>query len=364
MRVFEIAGRQIGVTLPPFVIAEMSGNHNQSLEKALALVDLAAGTGADAIKLQTYLPETLTLDADNEDFRVPEDSPLWKNRRLYDLYQEAHTPWEWHLPIFEQARRKGLIVFSSVFDETAVDFLESIGTPAYKIASFEITHIPLIRKVASTGKPIILSTGMATTEEIGEALSVCRAAGNRQVAILKCTSAYPAPTWDANVLTIPDMRARFQCEVGISDHTMGCGVAIAAVAHGASIIEKHFTDARTNGGVDSAFSMEPQELKILVEEALRAREALGAIRYGKSTSDGKSIRYRRSIYFSRPLPAGAVIGKDDVRIVRPGFSLAPKHLDKVIGATTKMRVEVGDRVTWDKIDISSQALGGDGGSPL
>lgn len=353
MRAFEIAGRRIGVGLRPFVIAEMSGNHNRSLEKALALVDLAAGTGADAIKLQTYLPETLTLDADNEDFRVPEDSPLWKNRRLYDLYQEAHTPWEWHLPIFEQARRKGIIAFSSAFDETAVDFLESIGAPAYKIASFEITHIPLIRKVARTGKPIIISTGMAAAEEIVEALATCREAGNDQVAILKCTSAYPAPTCDANVLTIPDMRARFQCEVGISDHTMGCGVAVAAVAHGASIIEKHFTHARADGGVDSAFSMEPEEFRILVREANRAREALGEVRYGRSASDSKSIRYRRSIYFSRPLPAGAVIGKDDVRIVRPGFSLAPKHLDKVIGATTKTRVEIGDRVIWDKINISS-----------
>ena len=218
---FEIAGRKIGIAEAPFVIAEMSGNHNQSLERALDMVDLAASTGADAIKLQTYRPDTITLDASTPDFLVPSDSPLWKDRQLFDLYKEAHTPWEWHLPIFERARQKGIIAFSSAFDETAVDFLESIGAPAYKIASFEVTHIPLIRKVAGTGKPIIISTGMAGPEEIAEAIATCHAAGNRQVAILKCTSAYPAPTHDANVLTIPDMRARYGCEVGISDHTMG-----------------------------------------------------------------------------------------------------------------------------------------------
>jgi N-acetylneuraminate synthase len=346
---FEIAGRKIGIAEAPFVIAEMSGNHNQSLERALDMVDLAASTGADAIKLQTYRPDTITLDASTPDFLVPSDSPLWKDRQLFDLYKEAHTPWEWHLPIFERARQKGIIAFSSAFDETAVDFLESIGAPAYKIASFEVTHIPLIRKVAGTGKPIIISTGMAVPEEIAEAIATCHAAGNRQVAILKCTSAYPAPTHDANVLTIPDMRARYGCEVGISDHTMGCGVSVAAVAHGASIIEKHFTNARADGGVDSAFSMEPAEFTILVDEARRARESLGQVKYGKSDSDRNSDRYRRSIYFSRPLAAGAVISRDDVKIVRPGFGLAPKHLDAVIGAVTTLPVEIGDRVTWDSI---------------
>lgn len=346
---FEIAGRKIGPTEAPFVIAEMSGNHNQSLDRALAMVDLAASTGADAIKLQTYRPDTITLDASTPDFLVPSDSPLWKDRQLFDLYKEAHTPWEWHLPIFERARQKGIIAFSSAFDETAVDFLESIGAPAYKIASFEVTHIPLIRKVAETGKPIIISTGMAVPDEIAEAIATCHAAGNRQVAILKCTSAYPAPTHDANVLTIPDMRARYGCEVGISDHTMGCGVSVAAVAHGASIIEKHFTNARADGGVDSAFSMEPDEFTILVDEARRARESLGQVKYGKSDSDKNSDRYRRSIYFSRPLSAGATIGKDDVKIVRPGFGLAPKHLDAVIGAVTTLPVQVGDRVTWESI---------------
>lgn len=346
---FEIAGRKIGLSEPPFVIAEMSGNHNQSLDRALAMVDMAAAAGADAIKLQTYLPETITLDASTSDFLVPDDSPLWQGRRLFDLYDEAHTPWEWHLPIFERARQKGIIAFSSAFDETSVDFLESIGAPAYKIASFELTHIPLIRKVAGTGKPVIISTGMAVREEIAEALEACRDAGNQQVAILKCTSAYPAPTHDANVLTIPDMRATYGCEVGISDHTMGCGVSIAAVAHGASIIEKHFTSARADGGVDAAFSMEPDEFSILATEARRAWEALGEVRYGRSESDKNSLRYRRSIYFSRALPAGSVISRDDVRIVRPGFGLPPKHLDSVIGAVTTRPVNIGDRVTWEII---------------
>ena len=349
MSSFEIAGRAIGVDQPPFIIAEMSGNHNHSLDRALALVDLAAATGADAVKLQTYRPDTITLDADNADFRVPSDSPLWKDRQLFDLYKEAYTPWEWHQSIFDHAREKGIIAFSSVFDETSVNFLESIGAPAYKIASFEITHIPLIRKAAETGKALIISTGMAVPEEIEEALATCYAAGNRQVAILKCTSAYPAPTEDANVLTIPDMRARYGCEVGISDHTMGCGVSIAAVSHGASIIEKHFTMARSEGGVDSAFSMEPDEFSTLVAEARRAREALGAVKYGKSNSDSNSARYRRSIYFSRDLPQGAVITENDVKIVRPSFGLAPKHYDAVIGSTTRSAVKVGDRVTWEVI---------------
>lgn len=346
---FEIGGRAIGMEQPPFVIAEMSGNHNQSLERALALVDLAASTGADAVKLQTYRPDTITLAADKPDFRIPEDSPLWKNRQLFELYDEAHTPWEWHKPIFDRARDKGMLAFSSAFDESSVDFLESLDAPAYKIASFEVVHIPLIRRVARTGKPLIISTGMAVQQEISDAIAACHAEGNRQIAILKCTSAYPAPTKDANVLTIPDMRARYHCEVGISDHTMGCGVALAAVAHGASIIEKHFTNSRADGGVDSAFSMEPDEFAVLVSEARKAHEALGGIRYGCSTSDENSLRYRRSIYFSRNLPAGAVIGSEDVKIVRPGFGLAPRYYDEVIGSVTVRSVEIGDRVTWDDI---------------
>lgn len=349
---FEIGGRAIGLGKAPFVIAEMSGNHNQSLERALELVDLAADTGADAVKLQTYRPDTITLDANNPDFTVPSDSPLWKGRQLFDLYKEAYTPWEWHEAIFERARQRGILAFSSAFDETSVDFLEAIGTPAYKIASFEITHIPLIRKAAGTGKPLIISTGMAAPEEIEEAVAVCYATGNRQVAILKCTSAYPAPTEDANVLTIPDMRARYGCEVGISDHTMGCGVSIAAVAHGASIIEKHFTTARAEGGVDSAFSMEPDEFTTLVTEARRAQEALGSVKYGKSSSDTNSERYRRSIYFSRDLPEGELITENDVKIVRPSFGLAPKHYDAVIGARTAVAVRLGDRVTWESIKLA------------
>lgn len=355
MTSFRIAGRAIGADEPPFVIAEMSGNHNQSLDRALALVDIAADTGADAVKLQTYRPDTITLDASNPDFTVPSDSPLWKDRQLFDLYKQAYTPWEWHQPIFERARERGIIAFSSAFDESSVDFLETLDAPAYKIASFEITHIPLIRKAAGTGKPLIISTGMAVPEEIEEALSACRELGNSQVAILKCTSAYPAPTEDANVLTIPDMRSRYGCEVGISDHTMGCGVAIAAVAHGASIIEKHFTIARAEGGVDSAFSMEPGEFTTLVTEARRAREALGTVKYGKSASDSNSERYRRSIYFSRDLPKGAVITQDDIKIVRPSFGLAPRHYDEVIGATTTAEVKLGDRVTWESIGKAGSA---------
>lgn len=356
MNGFEISGHWIGADRPPFVIAEMSGNHNKSLDRALALVDLAAENGADAIKLQTYRPDTITLDASGEDFLVPSDSPLWNGRQLFDLYNEAYTPWEWHQPIFARARERGIVAFSSAFDETSVDFLETLDVPAYKIASFELTHLPLIRKAAGTGKPIIVSTGMAVPEEIEEALAVCRSVGNDRVAILKCTSAYPAPTEDANVLTIPDMRARYACEVGISDHTMGCGVSIAAVAHGASIIEKHFTTSRADGGVDSAFSMEPEELKTLVVEARRAREALGRVTYGQSASDGNSERYRRSIYFSRNLPQGVVITEQDVKIVRPSFGLAPKFYDDVIGATTTSAVKLGDRVTWDSIRLADGSV--------
>ena len=352
MSELRIAGRTIGLGQPPFVIAEMSGNHNQSLDRALELVDIAAAAGADAVKLQTYRPDTITLDATGDDFMVPSDSPLWKDRRLFDLYEEAHTPWEWHGPIFERARHKGIIAFSSAFDETAVDFLETIGAPAYKIASFEVTHIPLIRKVARTGKPVIISTGMAIPEEIAEAIATCRAEGNHQIAILKCTSAYPAPTHDANVATIPDMRRVYGVEVGISDHTMGCGVSIAAVALGAAIIEKHFTKARAEGGVDSAFSMEPDEFATLVTEARRAQEAVGEVKYGKSASDSNSQRYRRSIYFSRELPAGATITDSDVKIVRPSFGLAPRYWDRVIGARTTTAVKVGDRVTWASIGQS------------
>ena len=341
-----IGKREVGPKELPLIIAEMSGNHNQSLDRALALVDAAADAGAHALKLQTYTADTMTLDVDSEDFLVTAEDNPWTGRRLYELYQEAHTPWDWHAPIFKRACDKGLIAFSTPFDETAVDFLEELGTPAYKIASFENNHLPLIRRVAATRKPLILSTGMATLAEIEAAVQAARQAGCQDLLLLKCTSSYPATADHSDLATISHMRDLFNCPVGLSDHTLGIGVPVAAVALGACVVEKHFTLDRADGGVDADFSLEPAELRTLVTETERAWRGVGRIRYGPRTPESGSRSFRRSLYFSRNCDMGHVVTSDDIRIVRPGYGLAPAFLDHVIGMRLTKSVRRGDRVDW------------------
>jgi pseudaminic acid synthase len=345
--VFTIGGRPIGRGQTPFVIAEMSGNHNQSLDRALAIVDAAAEAGAHAIKLQTYTADTITIDVHSGAFTIADAGSLWAGRNLYDLYQQAHTPWEWHAPIMARAKERGLIAFSSPFDETAIDFLETLDAPAYKIASFENIHLPLIRKAAATGKPIIMSTGMASLAELDEAVDAARGGGCRDLVLLKCTSTYPATPENTNLATIPHLRALFDCEVGLSDHTMGLGVSVAAVALGASVIEKHFTLARADGGVDSAFSLEPTELRALVEETGRAAAAMGAIAYGPTEAEKKSLMFRRSIYLVKDVEAGDALTKDNIRVIRPAGGLAPKEIDIVLGMRARKKAPRGTPVTWD-----------------
>ena len=345
----QIGNREVGRQNRPFIIAEMSGNHNQSLERAFEIVDAAAATGADAIKLQTYTADTITLDVRGGDFEIADEKSLWKGRNLHDLYKEAHTPWEWHGPIMERARSHGMLCFSSPFDETAVDFLESLEVPAYKIASFENIHLPLIRKVARTGKPMIISTGMASIAELDEAVKTAREAGCRDLVLLKCTSTYPATPENTNVLTIPHMRELFGCEIGLSDHTMGVGVAVAAVAHGATVVEKHFTLRRADGGVDSTFSLEPEEMKALVMETERAWQSLGHVRYGATQAEQKSLAFRRSIYIAEDVQAGEVLTEKNLRIVRPGHGLAPKHFDMLIGRRASRDLKAGTPATWDVV---------------
>lgn len=345
----QIGNREVGRHNRPFIIAEMSGNHNQSLERAFEIVDAAAATGADAIKLQTYTADTITLNVRGGDFEIADEKSLWKGRNLHDLYKEAHTPWEWHGPIMERARSHGMLCFSSPFDETAVDFLESLEVPAYKIASFENIHLPLIRKVARTGKPMIISTGMASIAELDEAVKTAREAGCRDLVLLKCTSTYPATPENTNVLTIPHMRELFGCEIGLSDHTMGVGVAVAAVAHGATVVEKHFTLRRADGGVDSTFSLEPEEMKALVVETERAWQSLGYVRYGATQAEQKSLAFRRSIYIAEDVQAGEVLTEKNLRIVRPGHGLAPKHYDMLIGRRASRDLKAGTPATWDVV---------------
>ncbi|MDI7863631.1 pseudaminic acid synthase [Rhizobiaceae bacterium n13] len=342
-----IGNREIGQNAAPFIIAEMSGNHNQSLDRALEIVDAAAAAGAHALKLQTYTADTITLDVRGGDFEIADDKSLWKGRNLHELYKQAHTPWEWHAPIMERARQHGMLSFSSPFDETAVDFLESLDVPAYKIASFENIHLPLIRKVAATGKPMIISTGMASIAELDEAVRAAREAGCRDLVLLKCTSTYPASPENTNVLTIPHMRDLFGCEVGLSDHTMGVGVAVAAVAHGATVVEKHFTLRRADGGVDSTFSLEPEEMKALVVETERAWQALGGISYGPTEAEKKSLAFRRSIYISEDVAAGELLTEKNLRIVRPGFGLAPKHYEILVGRRACRDLKAGTPASWD-----------------
>jgi pseudaminic acid synthase len=340
-----IGGRPIGPTHKPFIIAEMSGNHNQSLDRALALVDAAAAAGVDALKLQTYTADTITMDTG---FAIDEEGrSLWEGKNLYKLYEEAHTPWAWHAEIFARARQHGLLAFSSPFDETAVDFLESLDVPAYKIASFENAHWPLLRKVAATGKPVIVSTGAASLAEIDDAVRVLRAAGCRELVLLKCTSTYPASPANTNLRTIPVLADTFSCLIGLSDHTMGVGASVAAVALGACVIEKHFTLSRAEGGVDSAFSLEPQELKSLVEETGRAHQALGGVQLCIQASEEKSRLYKRSIYVSKPIAAGEELTVDNLKIIRPGDGLWPRYWDVVLGRRATRDLRPGTPLSWD-----------------
>jgi len=345
----EILHRKIGPDHPPFIIAEMSGNHNQSLDRALAIVEAAAKAGAHAVKLQTYTADTMTLDIAGREFFINDPDSLWKGRSLYELYKEAYTPWKWHQPIFDLCREHGLIYLSTPFDETAVDFLESLNVPCYKIASFENTDIPLIRKVAATGKPIIISTGMATIAELDETVRTAREAGCGDLILLKCTSSYPATPENTNILTIPHMAKRFDCQVGLSDHTMGIGAAVASVALGATVIEKHFTSSRADGGVDSAFSMEPDEMSALVAETERAWQALGKVSYGPTEKEKKSLIFRRSLYIVKDIKKGDVLTKGNLRAIRPGLGLAPKYYDMLLGKRVNRDVECGTAVSWELV---------------
>jgi pseudaminic acid synthase len=344
-----IGNRKVGAGETPFIIAEMSGNHNQSLDRALDIVDAAAKNGAHAIKLQTYTADTMTLNVRMPGFVIEDPNSLWNGRQLYELYEEAHTPWEWHKPIMDRAAQLGLECFSTPFDETAVDFLEVLGVPAYKIASFECTDIPLIRKVSSTGKPMIISTGMATLAEIDEAVRTAREGGCDQIILLKCTSTYPATPENTNILTIPHMREAFGCQVGLSDHTMGLGVAVAAVALGATVIEKHFTLRRADGGVDSAFSMEPEELKVLRNETEKAWQSIGTVTYGGTSAERRSKVFRRSLYVAKDIEAGEVLTRENLRVVRPGFGLSPRYYDQVLGKRVSRDVVKGTPISWDLV---------------
>lgn len=333
--------------LKPFVIAEMSGNHNQSLERALEIVELAAKAGVDALKLQTYTADTMTLNIAEREFFIKDKASLWSGTSLYDLYKKAYTPWEWHEPIFKRCKELGIIGFSTPFDSTSVEFLESLDVPMYKIASFENIDLPLIKKVAQTGKPIIASTGMASIAELDELVRTARENGCRDLTLLKCTSSYPSTPEGTNLLTIPHMRDLFNCKVGLSDHTLGIGAAVASVALGATVIEKHFTTSRADGGVDSAFSLEPAEMKILVEEANRAYEALGQIHYGISEQEKKSLQFRRSLYIVEDMKAGDVITEKNMRSIRPGLGLSPKYYDVVMGRKVRVDIKRGSALVWN-----------------
>ena len=345
----EIARRSIGPDHPPFVIAEMSGNHNQSLERALAIVEAAAQAGAHAIKLQTYTADTMTLNVRGGSFEINDSNSLWAGKNLHELYKQAFTPWDWHAPIMQRAKELGLICFSSPFDETAVDFLEGLDVPAYKIASFENNYLPLISKAAFTGKPLIISTGMASLGELDEAVRTARDAGCTQLILLKCTSTYPAKPENTNILTIPHLRNLFGVEVGLSDHTMGVGVAVASVALGASVIEKHFTLSRAEGGVDSAFSLEPHELESLVVESERAWNALGEVRYGPTEAEQKSLVLRRSIYVAQDISEGDVFTTENLRIVRPGDGAPPSLLSQILGSHARRSYQRGTPLSINKI---------------
>ncbi|KXI27906.1 pseudaminic acid synthase [Paraglaciecola hydrolytica] len=339
----------IGPSHTPFIIAELSGNHSQQLDLAIAMVEAAAKAGVHAIKLQTYTADSMTLDVDTADFVIKEQNSLWHGEKLHALYQKAATPYEWHKVLFDKAKSLGMLAFSSPFDEAAVDFLVDLDVPCFKIASFELTDLPLIRKAASKGKPLIMSTGMASLSEIEEAVTTAKQAGCSDIILLKCTSTYPAEPTNTNLLTIPHLAQAFGCQIGLSDHTAGIGVSVAAVALGATVIEKHFVLDRSAGGVDAAFSLEPHELTALVTETARAQLAMGQVVYGGTVAEEKSKQYRRSIYVAKDMQAGEIFSADNLRIVRPAFGLAPKHWDSVIGKTAKTALKKGTALSWQWI---------------
>ncbi len=347
MQAIEIQTRKIGVSYPPFVIAEMSGNHNQSLERALEIVEAAAKTGVQALKLQTYRADTMTLDIDEGEFYIDAPNSLWHGNSLYQLYQQAYTPWDWHKPIFDRCQELGMVGFSTPFDATAVDFLESLDVPCYKIASFENTDLPLIRKVANTGKPMFISTGMATVAELDETVRAAREAGCPDLVLLKCTSTYPATPENTNLRTIPHIRDLLDVQVGLSDHTMGIGVAVASVALEATVIEKHFTLSRAEGGVDAAFSMEPEEMRQLVLETERSWQALGKIKYGVTEAEQDSLQFRRSLYVAQDMKAGDRFTPENLRVVRPGLGLPPKYYDILLRKTINQDVKMGTPMRWN-----------------
>jgi len=350
MTSFKIGSRSIGADTAPFIIAEMSGNHNQSLEVALQIVEAAAKAGAHALKLQTYTADTMTLDLEHGEFFIKDPNSLWAGSSLYALYEKAHTPWAWHAPIFARAKALGMLAFSTPFDDTSVDFLESLDVPAYKIASFENTDLPLIRRVASTGKPLIISTGMASIAELDETVRVARAAGCKDLVLLKCTSTYPASPENSHLRTLPHLRELFGCEVGLSDHSMGVGVSVAAVALGATVIEKHFTLDRAAGGVDASFSLNPAEMASLVIETERAWQAMGQVRYGATEAELTSLVYRRSLYVTQDMVVGEVFSNDNLRAIRPGLGLAPKHQDAVIGRRARQALKRGTPLDWSLVE--------------
>jgi pseudaminic acid synthase len=339
----------IGTGHPPFIIAEMSGNHNQSLERALEIVEAAAKAGAHAIKLQTYTAETMTLDIDKDEFFINDSESLWEGSSLFDLYKKASTPWDWHKPIFDLCKKLGLVPFSTPFDSTSVEFLEELDVPMYKIASAEIVDLPLIQMVAATKKPIIISTGMASVSELDEAVRTAREAGCKELILLKCTSTYPASPENSNLATIPHLKDLFKVQVGLSDHTLGIGVPLAAIALGATVIEKHFTLSRADGGVDAAFSLEPNELALLVEESKKIRPAIGKIQYGPVKEEEASRKYRRSLYVTECMEKGDEITKKTIRSIRPGLGLPPKYLDKLLGKRVNRTINKGTPVSWDLI---------------
>jgi pseudaminic acid synthase len=338
----KIGNLEINQHSKPFIIAEMSGNHNQSIEKALNLIKTAARCGADAIKLQTYTADTLTINQRGGLFEINDDSSLWRGRNLYELYEEAHTPWEWHEAMFKCAADNGILCFSTPFDDSAVDFLENLNTPAHKIASFENNHHPLLKKVAKTGKPVIMSTGASTLANLDESVKVLRDNGCKDLILLKCTSNYPANPENSNIRTVPHLRELFNCEVGLSDHTMGIGVPVAAVTLGATVIEKHFCLDRSEGGVDSAFSLEPVELKSLVIETERAWQSLGTVQYGVQESEKKSLLFKRSIYVIKDIKIGDILSIDNIRIIRPGDGMAPKYYERLIGTIAVKEFKKGE----------------------
>lgn len=347
--VFYLNGVAYGGSNPPLIVAELSGNHQQSLDTALALVDAAADCGVDAIKLQTYTADTMTLDVEGPGFTIEDDDSLWKGESLHALYDKAHTPWAWHQAVFQRAAERGLLAFSTPFDATAVDFLESLDVPCYKIASFEMTDLPLVRRVAETGKPMIVSTGMASDDEIAEMLAVIASANARPPVLLKCTSTYPSTAENANLRTMPDMHRRFDVPVGLSDHSLGIGVAVAATALGACVIEKHFVLSRNSDAVDAAFSMEPEEMRQLVEECRRAHAALGRVHYGGAEAEQASFKFRRSIYVAQDIAEGDTLTGDNLKVIRPGYGLPPKDWDRVLGRRAAVALRRGTPLAWTHV---------------